>query len=427
MVADLVTEAVHEPFLCEETFHLALTLFRKLAETSLGFLDLDDLAKQWGALLLSHTSREVKRPASSHAIMLTPNTGYRPSRKYRYDCARSHSSSTLCNILFKGFPAAFVLQVSLQCFLVLVLPLANIFLSAIGTKLFRKHLFPELSIDGDDDDDDLTLTATIPLLNTVTRQMMAETIFQLLKDDETQYREILTSLSTLVPYANIEDGMVPTKVSSATLTMFPGPYVYDLGFYFERSKSTRSSTGYVGLRNLSNTCYLNSLFTQLFMNIPFREFMLTAHIADGRDSQKLLAETQNLFSYMQNSFKRFVDPANLASSIRTYEDGQIDVSVQMDVDEFYNLLFDRWESQILAPDAKRKFRSFYGGQLVQQVKSKECSHISERLEPFSAIQCDIKGKTSLQESLQAYVDGEIMEGGMYWFRNVQPTYLRRFR
>jgi ubiquitin carboxyl-terminal hydrolase 34 len=118
---------------------------------------------------------------------------------------------------------------------------------------------------------------------------------------------------------------------------------------------------------------------------------------------------------MQNSLKRFVDPSNLAASIRTYDDTGIDVSVQMDVDEFYNLLFDRWESQILATGDKRTFRSFYGGQLVQQVKSKECPHISERLEPFSAIQCDIKGKTSLQESLQAYVDGEVMEGGL------QPT------
>jgi ubiquitin carboxyl-terminal hydrolase 34 len=30
---------------------------------------------------------------------------------------------------------------------------------------------------------------------------------------------------------------------------------------------------------------------------------------------------------------------------------------------------------------------------------------------LSAIQCDIKGKASLEERLQAYVDGEIMEGG----------------
>ncbi len=146
------------------------------------------------------------------------------------------------------------------------------------------------------------------------------------------------------------------------------------------------------------------------MNIPFREFMLNSHVADGGVSQKLLFETQNLFSYMQNSLRRFVDPVSLAGSIRTYEETPIDISIQMDVDEFYNLLFDRWESQILSPDAKRAFRSFYGGQLVTQIKSKECPHISERLESFSAIQCDIKGKSSLEESLQAYVEGEVMEG-----------------
>lgn len=83
----------------------------------------------------------------------------------------------------------------------------------------------------------------------------------------------------------------------------------------------------------------------------------------------------------------------------------------MDVDEFYNLLFDQWEGEMDSSENKRQLRSFFGGQLVQQVKSKECEHISERLEPFSAIQCDIKGKNTLDASLQAYVDGEIMEGG----------------
>jgi len=72
MAADLITEAVREPFLCEETFHLALTLFRKLAETSLEFLNLDNLAQQWGALLFSHTSREVQKPSLVHAVMLIP-------------------------------------------------------------------------------------------------------------------------------------------------------------------------------------------------------------------------------------------------------------------------------------------------------------------------------------------------------------------
>jgi ubiquitin carboxyl-terminal hydrolase 34 len=211
--------------------------------------------------------------------------------------------------------------------------------------------------------------------------------------------------------------MARSKIVSATAVLFrivthnlEAPYSYEVNLSFDRAKSIRSHTGYVGLKNLSNTCYLNSLFTQLFMNIPFRNFMIHAQNADEGASQRLLHETQLLFSNMQNSLVQYVDPQNLAASIRTYEETAIDVSIQMDVDEFYNLLFDRWEGQILA-EAKKAFRAFYGGQLVQQVKSKECPHISERLEQFSAIQCDIKGKTCLQDSLQAYVDGEVMEGG----------------
>ncbi|KAM0274993.1 hypothetical protein ACHAQH_007683 [Verticillium albo-atrum] len=113
---------------------------------------------------------------------------------------------------------------------------------------------------------------------------------------------------------------------------------------------------------------------------------------------------------MQETNQRYVDTSQMVSWIKTYDDTMIDIHNQMDVDEFYNLLFDRWESQMASAGEKNAFRAFYGGQLVQQVRSKECDHISERLEPFSAIQCDIKGKTTLLDSLRDYVDGEIMEG-----------------
>lgn len=147
------------------------------------------------------------------------------------------------------------------------------------------------------------------------------------------------------------------------------------------------------------------------MNIDFRDFMLQVSVDDPESSQKLLAETKKIFGNMQETWSKHVDPEGAVCSIRTYDNEPIDVNVQMDVDEFYNLLFDRWEAQITNPEAKKRFRAFYGGQLVQQIKSKECEHISERLEPFSAIQCDIKGKANLEESLQAYVEGEIMQGG----------------
>ena len=76
--------------------------------------------------------------------------------------------------------------------------------STIGTALFRTHLFPDLSVD---DDEDEIIVPRIPLLNPMTRRTLAETIFYLVKDNVTQYKATLENLTTLVPYAAIEDGM----------------------------------------------------------------------------------------------------------------------------------------------------------------------------------------------------------------------------
>ncbi|KAH8910198.1 hypothetical protein BR93DRAFT_464602 [Coniochaeta sp. PMI_546] len=261
-------------------------------------------------------------------------------------------------------------------------------------RIFWKLLFPPFETYprlASDNADHIEMPK--PILCTASRQMLIDIIFKLVDDSPDQMQDLLDDLGDLVPYYG-DDGE---------------PYAYDLSPQFERSKAIRAPCGYAGMRNLSNTCYLNSLFTQLFMNVSFRRFMLSARVQDVF-SQSLLFQTQKLFAFMQESLRRSVDPEDCVAAIKTYEDSQIDIHNQMDVDEFYNLLFDRWESQLNTADARREFRAFYGGQLVQQVRSKECEHISERLEPFSAIQCDIKGKTCLQESLQAYVDGEIMEG-----------------
>ncbi|RFU76361.1 hypothetical protein TARUN_5887 [Trichoderma arundinaceum] len=257
----------------------------------------------------------------------------------------------------------------------------------LARTLFWKHLFPQSRTQ---------LDQAVPkvLLRTDTRRNLYEAIFRLAKDSQARFSVLLQSLNSLVPYyAEDEDD----------------PYLYDLPWGFDREKAIRSH-GYVGLRNLSNTCYLNSLFTQLFMNTRFRRFILKFNVRDPIDSQQLLFHTQKLFGYMQESYRRFVDPAHLVGAIKTYEDTFLDIHNQMDVDEFYSLLFDRLESQSMTDDEKKKLRSIYGGQLVQQVKSKECEHVSERVEPFSSIQCDINGKRTLQESLQAYVRGEVMEG-----------------
>ena len=71
--------------------------------------------------------------------------------------------------------------------------------------MFGRHLFPDLTVD---DDEDEIIVPTVPLLNPITRRILAETILNLVKDDEVQYRNILAQLSALVPYVTSDDGML---------------------------------------------------------------------------------------------------------------------------------------------------------------------------------------------------------------------------
>lgn len=235
-----------------------------------------------------------------------------------------------------------------------------------------------------------TTTQRVPLLKDTTREDLYSLVLSFLRNKD-DYESIVEKL----------DGLIVKET-------IPGfaPHIQS-----ER-QALRSEVGYAGLRNLSNTCYLNSLFSQLFMNLRFREFIFAMDPArNDKPDQPLIRELSKLFASMQNRWDKFVDTTDTVASIETYDNEQIDVSIQMDVDEFFNLLFDRLESQISNPQDKSTFRSLYGGQLVQQIKSRECDHISERLEPFSAIQCEIKGKLTLEDSLRAYVEGEVMQGG----------------
>ncbi|KAG9253927.1 uncharacterized protein F5Z01DRAFT_136950 [Emericellopsis atlantica] len=354
-LCQLIPEATQLPSRSEDFFQAILSLFSILPGTMADFVDMKNLAIGVGELLLNQETTEcVTNPLTCDNVLQGLVVTLDICLKQDQSLARSDA-----------FPRSF------------------------ARDLFWRHLFPRTRRQADSSVQNVALTDR-------TRAGLCAIILELAKADDSVLADILHSLNEVLPYIEPDEDLQYT--------------FYDMPNPFDPSRVLRTSSGYVGLRNLANTCYLNSLVTQLFMNPEFRAFMLKAKQKSNTDSQHLLPETKKVFGHMQETYHRYVDPSAFVYSIKTYDNTHIDVGQQMDVDEFYNLIFDRWEGQMVDATERKKLRSFYGGQLVQQIKSQECEHISEVFEPFQAIQVDVQGKTCLQESLQAYIDGEVLEG-----------------
>ncbi|KAF1997104.1 hypothetical protein P154DRAFT_298816 [Amniculicola lignicola CBS 123094] len=352
IISALLPEAVQRPNQAEQLFAIAEQLFRRHDEYSRQEESLRKSLSSWGDLLLHYRHHEVVGRDDVDFVVLGLT-------KLLLCCVSSLKSFK------KPLNAGTLME-----------------------QIFQKFLFiPRITeIDEAEDDDNQHLE--LPVLESKTRKELYDLVLALAED-----RHAYGKLLTLTQAVTLDDS-------------FEGFRMYGV----DRSNEIRSSTGYVGLYNPRAICYMNSLITQLFMNVNFRKFMLSLDVADGDASQRLLSETQKLFALMQNSFLKSADPREFASCVKGLDSAPIDINIQMDADEFYNLLFDQWEGQMLSPDAKQHFRSFYGGQTVNQIKSKECEHVSERVESFFVVQCDVQGKATLQDSLQAFVEGDVMEG-----------------
>ena len=109
--------------------------------------------------------------------------------------------------------------------------------------------------------------------------------------------------------------------------------------------SDKSRTGYVGLRNLGSTCYMNSLFQQFFMIQDFREALLQVkNIDEGENS--MLYHFQLILEALKSSQKPYYDTRQFCGTYKTNEGSPLNVVEQMDVDEFFNNFLERLEIQL---------------------------------------------------------------------------------
>lgn len=112
---------------------------------------------------------------------------------------------------------------------------------------------------------------------------------------------------------------------------------------------------YIGLQNMSATCYLNSIIQQLYMIPMLRETILKIN---NFSKDNILYELQLLFSALKIYEFAYYDPRSfvVANKLNFYE--------QMDADEFYGTLIDKIENDI---------KTLYGG----NAQSKNQSSITQ--------------------------------------------------
>jgi ubiquitin carboxyl-terminal hydrolase 9/24 len=85
---------------------------------------------------------------------------------------------------------------------------------------------------------------------------------------------------------------------------------------------SKSSTGYVGLKNLGCICYMNSFNQQLFM-IPYFRYSITnaddATAGSIEPEDNVLYQVQKMFMNLEYSEKKYYNPRPFCNSFKDYE------------------------------------------------------------------------------------------------------------
>lgn len=112
-------------------------------------------------------------------------------------------------------------------------------------------------------------------------------------------------------------------------------------------EAEKSRTGYVGLRNLGNTCYMNSLFQQFFMIDDFRENILQVSTLkdENGNNETVLYHFQLIMQALKSSQKAYYEAKGLCKVFKNMEGNPINVVEQMDVDEFFSNLLEKIENE----------------------------------------------------------------------------------
>ncbi|KHN42818.1 Ubiquitin carboxyl-terminal hydrolase 23 [Glycine soja] len=176
-----------------------------------------------------------------------------------------------------------------------------------------------------------------------------------------------------------------------------------------------------GLRNLGNTCFLNSVLQCLTYTEP-----LAAYLQSGKHKTSChvagfcaLCAIQNHVSRALQSTGRILSPEDLVGNLRCISRNFRNAR-QEDAHEYMVNLLECMHKCCLpsgipseSPGAYEKsfVHKIFGGRLRSQVKCHQCSYCSNKFDPFLDLSLEIFKADSLQKALSNFTAAEWLDGG----------------
>jgi len=180
-----------------------------------------------------------------------------------------------------------------------------------------------------------------------------------------------------------------------------------------------------GLKNMGNTCYLNSVLQALTYTAPFSAYLLSKEheLQCDLNRQGTTACMTCIFEkHVQEVFssRTAVTPRNLLQRLKLISKN-LQVGRQEDAHEFLRAFLDACHRSFIPERGKKDklpdaianttlIHQIFGGYLRSQVKCSSCNFCSNTYDPFLDLSLEMQNCTSLQQALRQFTVEETLSG-----------------